>query len=62
MILSAQMMLEWLGEDESAARVHAAVADVVARGHVRTYDVGGASSTTEVASAVAHHVRFGPGA
>ncbi len=39
MILSAVMMLDWLGEREIAARVRAAVAAVVAEGNVRTYDM-----------------------
>jgi isocitrate/isopropylmalate dehydrogenase len=57
MILSAQMMLDWLGEKEMAARVKSAVADVIAEGKLRTYDMGGDSSTTEVASAVAGKAR-----
>jgi len=56
MILSSQMMLEWLGEAEMAARVKQAVADVIAEGRVRTYDMGGRSTTTEVAEAVARKV------
>lgn len=52
-ILSARMMLDWLGEDEKAARLEAAVAQVIRAGAVRTYDMGGASSTLEMAEAVA---------
>ena len=51
-ILAAKMMLEWLGEAERAARVGAAVASVVARGEVRTYDMGGGATTDEMAGAV----------
>ncbi len=39
MILSAVMMLDWLGETEIAAKVRAAVADVVVAGNVRSYDM-----------------------
>jgi isocitrate/isopropylmalate dehydrogenase len=53
MILSAQMMLEWLGEHEIATRVKQAVADVIAEGQARTYDMGGSSSSTQVAEAIA---------
>lgn len=53
MILSAQMMLDWLGEADMAARVKSAVAEVIREGKVRTYDMGGSSSTTDVAEAVA---------
>jgi 3-isopropylmalate dehydrogenase len=39
MILSAVMMLDWLGETELATRVRAAVASVIVDGSVRTYDM-----------------------
>jgi len=39
MILSAVMMLDWLGETELATRVRGAVASVIAEGTVRTYDM-----------------------
>jgi isocitrate dehydrogenase (NAD+) len=57
MILSAQMMLDWLGEAEQAERVKKAVASVIAEGKVRTYDMGGASTTKEMAEAVAAKAR-----
>ncbi len=52
-ILAAKMMLEWLGETAMAARIEGAVAGVIAEGKVRTYDMGGASSTLDMARAVA---------
>jgi isocitrate/isopropylmalate dehydrogenase len=52
-ILAAKMMLEWLGETRKAAAVHAAVAQVIALGDVRTYDMGGTATTREMAEAVA---------
>jgi isocitrate/isopropylmalate dehydrogenase len=52
-ILAAKMMLDWLGESEKAAQLEAAVAAVIAEGQVRTYDMGGTSSTLEVAEAIA---------
>jgi 3-isopropylmalate dehydrogenase len=52
-ILSAEMMLDWLGEEELAGRVRRAVTDVIAEGRVRTYDMGGKSSTTDMAEAIA---------
>ena len=52
-ILAAKMMLDWLGEAEMAARVEAAVAAVIAEGTVRTYDMGGVSTTTQMAEAIA---------
>jgi 3-isopropylmalate dehydrogenase len=52
-ILAAMMMADWLGEKELAARIYAAVAKVVAEGAVRTYDMGGAAGTKEMAQAIA---------
>jgi 3-isopropylmalate dehydrogenase len=57
MILSAQMMLDWLGEKELAARLQKAVAAVIAEGKARTYDMGGKSTTREMAEAVAEKAR-----
>jgi 3-isopropylmalate dehydrogenase len=39
MVLSAVMMLDWLGETEIAGRIRGAVAEVVADGSVRCYDM-----------------------
>jgi isocitrate dehydrogenase (NAD+) len=50
MILSGAMMLRHLGERASAERVELAVDRVLAEGDVRTPDLGGTSSTDEVAS------------
>ncbi len=52
-ILAARMMLDWLGEKEKAAAVEKAVAEVIREGKVRTYDMSGRNSTTEMGQAVA---------
>jgi isocitrate dehydrogenase (NAD+) len=52
-ILAAKMMLDWLGEGDKAALIEGAVAAVLAEGQVRTYDMGGSSSTVDMANAVA---------
>ncbi|HKI84682.1 MAG TPA: isocitrate/isopropylmalate dehydrogenase family protein [Candidatus Krumholzibacteria bacterium] len=52
-ILTAKMMLEWLGEAKLASRLEDAVAEVIAEAKVRTYDMGGTSTTMELAEAVA---------
>ncbi len=52
-ILAAVMMVDWLGEHPSARAIHQAVAQVVAQGQVRTYDMGGSASTLDMAHAVA---------
>ena len=51
-ILSCAMMLDHLGVANAAKDVERAVARVIAQGQVRTPDLGGASSTAEVADAV----------
>ncbi|MEI6289076.1 MAG: isocitrate/isopropylmalate dehydrogenase family protein [Chloroflexota bacterium] len=52
-ILSAKMMLDWLGETEKGARLEKAVADVIKEGKVRTYDMGGSDSTLDLGRAIA---------
>jgi 3-isopropylmalate dehydrogenase len=52
-ILAAKMMLDWLGETEKATRIEYAVARVIEEGKVKTYDMGGTSSTLDMAKAVA---------
>ena len=52
-ILTAKMMIAWLGEKEIAERIEAATAAVIKEGKVRTYDMGGTASTLEMAAAVA---------
>jgi len=56
-ILAAKMMLDWLGEGEKAARLERAVAAVIREGKARTYDMGGTSTTLDVAQAVARALK-----
>jgi 3-isopropylmalate dehydrogenase len=50
-ILSAAMMLEWLGMPEESARINRAVELVLTEGH-RTADLGGSVSTTEMGNRI----------
>ena len=52
-ILAAKMMLDWIGETAKAAAVEGAVAAVIKEGTVRTYDMGGKSTSLDVGRAVA---------
>lgn len=52
-ILTAKMMLDWLGEAEAAQKIEDAVAAVIAEGVVQTYDMGGSATTLEMAEAIA---------
>jgi isocitrate/isopropylmalate dehydrogenase len=55
-ILSATLMLEYLGFVEAARRVETAVERVYAEGRCLTPDQGGSASTTEFCEAVAEHL------
>ena len=52
-ILAAKMMLNWLGEYAMAVALQNAVAAVLAEGQVRTSDMGGKASATDMANAIA---------
>jgi isocitrate dehydrogenase (NAD+) len=51
-ILSGAMLVEYLGHQDAAVRIRAAVASVLRGRRVRTPDLGGKSSTDEVAAAI----------
>jgi 3-isopropylmalate dehydrogenase len=52
-ILAAKMMLDWLGETAMGSKLEQATAAVINEGKVRTYDMGGNSSTLDMARAIA---------
>ena len=52
-ILSAAMMLAWLGESAASAAIQAAVRQVLGPEGLRTRDIGGQASTVELGEAVA---------
>jgi len=52
-ILAAKMMLDWIGETDKGAAIEAAVAEVIKDGQVRTYDMGGKSTSLDIGRAVA---------
>lgn len=56
MLLTVKLMLDYLGEKESAQRLENSIAQVIEEGKVRTYDLGGTSSTLDVAREVAKKV------
>jgi isocitrate/isopropylmalate dehydrogenase len=51
-VLSAALMLDHLGLTKSAAAVRNAAAKVLAEGKVKTPDLGGKNTTTEMGDAV----------
>ena len=52
MVLSVKLMLDWLGEVGLGRRLEDAVAAVIRKGRVRTYDMGGASKASEMGEAI----------
>ncbi len=56
-ILAGAMMLRELGGEKAADKIEQATMEVLGKGSVRTYDIGGDSSTSEVGDAVAEKVR-----
>ena len=55
-IMAASMMLDYLGEKEAAARIEKAVLEVLREGKVRTADLGGTSTTSQMSDAIASKV------
>ena len=53
MLMAVKLMLDWLGETERARALEQAIADTIAEGQVRTYDMGGDSGTLDMAQAIA---------
>ncbi len=56
MLLATKLMLDWIGETDTAQALQKAIATVIEEGKVRTYDLGGENSTIEVAQAVANRL------
>lgn len=56
-IMAAKMMFEYLGQTKVSDLMEQSVIDVLTKTTVRTYDLGGTSSTTQVAEAVAQRIK-----
>lgn len=56
-IMAAQMMMDYLGEKDAAAKIEKAVINVLSEGKVRTADLGGSSTTSEMSGAIASKVK-----
>ncbi|MCB4790835.1 MAG: isocitrate/isopropylmalate dehydrogenase family protein [Elusimicrobia bacterium] len=52
LILSAKLMLEYLGEKEASERLERAVSEVIKEKKTVTYDLGGTAKTTEMAEEI----------
>jgi len=56
-ILAGAMMLDWLGEKDAAAKIENAVVAVLKEGKVRTADLNGTATTSQMADAVVTKVK-----
>ena len=57
MIMSVKLMLDFLGEKQDANKLLQSIASVIKEGKVKTYDVGGNSTSLEVAKEIAKKFR-----
>ena len=57
LILSARLMLIYLGENDAAKRILNALEDVIVEGRHVTYDLGGSAVTIEMASAIVERIK-----
>lgn len=58
MLISTRLMLDFVGEHEMASALFASIAEVIKAGKVKTYDMGGNSTTLEVAEEIANKIRL----
>ena len=56
-IMAVQMMLDYLGEKDASIKIENAVMQVLKEGKVRTKDLGGSSTTSEMSNAIASKVK-----
>ena len=56
MMLSAVMMLRYIGENEAADKLDAAILKVLNDGNILTGDLGGSATTMELAEAVKNNL------
>ena len=55
--MAAQMMLDYLAEKIAASQIEKAVFDILKDGKVRTKDLGGSSTTSELSGAIVSRLR-----
>jgi 3-isopropylmalate dehydrogenase len=56
-ILSGSLMLDFLGEQNAAAVIEKAVEDVLREGKVRTKDIGGTNSTSDMGDEISNKIK-----
>lgn len=58
LLLSAKLMLEYLGETESANKLENAIVETIKEGKYVTYDLGGSAKNYEMANAIIEKLRL----
>jgi isocitrate/isopropylmalate dehydrogenase len=58
MVLSAVMMMDYLGESYESRKLEGALLDVLSEGKVLTPDLGGSSKTMEMAEEIRDKLRI----
>jgi isopropylmalate/isohomocitrate dehydrogenase-like protein len=56
-IMAGSMMLDYLGEKKAAEKIEKAVLDVLSEGKVRTADLGGSATTSEMSQAIVEKIK-----
>ena len=56
-IMAGAMMVEYLGEKQAADKIKRAVIEVLKEGKIRTKDLGGSSTTSEMSDEIAKKIR-----
>jgi isocitrate dehydrogenase (NAD+) len=57
-IMAAAMMLDYLGEKRAADKIENAVLSVLGEGKVRTADLGGSSTTSQMTEAIVSSIKL----
>ena len=57
-IMAGAMMIDYLGEKEAAAKIENAIIEVLKEGIVRTKDLGGSATTSEISDEIAKKLRI----
>jgi isopropylmalate/isohomocitrate dehydrogenase-like protein len=57
-IMAGAMMLDYMGEKTAAAKIETAVIEVLKEGKVRTADLGGTATTSEMANAIVANLKL----
>jgi len=58
MLISTKLMLDFVGENDMATALFNSIGKVIKEGKVKTYDMGGNSSTLEVAEEIANNIEL----